>query len=231
MAGNNNGTTDGRITRIITWAVTGLAIAAIITLILIGGRAAVRNQDAGRALASSQQELKTAHKRLDDARTHADAKARADKGLKDPAQAAAPSDDLYQSIHTNDDTTMGRFFSEMFTWNSTAQYTAARDDAIGKWGLGDRSDFVVRLMQPDKCNTDATKKTYCRIDMQKLASDYTTLNSTMSGYDNGVRTYVGTVSTLIPGHNGGDSTPHDYQFAWTIGRDGNLLAVDWINGV
>lgn len=222
---------DSRMARIIPWVVTGVAIVAIIVFVILGGGAAVRDQTATRDLATAQQELKSAHKQLDDARTHADAKADADAGMKDPAQVAAPSDALYQSIHTNDDATMGRFFAEMFTWDSTAKYTAARDDAINKWGLTDKSDFVVRLMQPDKCNTDANKTTYCRIDMQKLASEYTTLTSAMSGYDNGVRTYVGTVSTIIPGHNGGDSTPQDYQFAWTIGKDGNLLAVDWIDGV
>lgn len=152
-----------------------------------------------------------------------------DQAAGNEERMAHPDAQLLGSMHTADDATMDRFFTQVYTWDSAGVYTRHRDAVIHDWHIGENTPFMQRFFAPAQCHTAADQERFCVIDTQHLSSVYRSVTSMMTAYNNGVRSYVGTVTSSSYSTDGSASIDRTARFAWTMGPQGNLLAIDWIN--
>lgn len=208
------------------------AVTAIIILVLGGGTLWYGSH----TLNVAHQDQEASAKALDKAtRTHQrtstqrHAVTALKHAAKDEERMAHPDTQLLSSMHTADDATMDRFFTQVYTWDSAGVYTQHRDNVIHEWHIGENTPFMQRFFAPAQCHTAANQERFCVIDTQHLSSVYRSVTSMMTAYNNGTRSYVGTVTASSYSADGSASVDRTARFAWTIGPQGNLLAIDWIN--
>ena len=110
-----------------------------------------------------------------------------------------------------------------------AAYAAARDRVRSRYGLPGDGEFLTRFMAPPQCHESARHERFCVIDTQHLASSYSSLDSMMTAYSDGTRSYAGAVSSCSYSADGSSCAERSDRFVWTIGPQGRLLAVDWLD--
>lgn len=237
--GDDHGTTGFIRRRPLAARIGALALAAILLAGAAGGLTSARHalNDAQsrehdlNTQATTLKETIQAQREQDAARARLNAQLDGgDSEDGDAGSLANPDAATLADAATLDTANAEQLFSKVFTWDSSHEYTQARDALAHDWGLAEDGDLLNRLMPPDTCNTDSAGTTYCIIDQRQLSSAYMSMDATRATWDHGTRIWVGDVTYRASAGGGPAATAHAY-FAWSVGPDGTISAVDWIDSV
>lgn len=213
---------------------TAIAAAALALALAVAGGASWSlgsraEAEAGRGQAAASKELDRARAAHRAAGRQAEAAQAVRQAQADRERTAHPDQALLAAMHTTDDRTMEGFFRNVYDWDSSGAYAAARDRARSRYGLPGDGEFLTRFMAPPQCHESARHERFCVIDTQHLASSYSSLDSMMTAYSDGTRSYAGAVSSCSYSADGSSCAERSDRFVWTIGPQDRLLAVDWLD--
>lgn len=227
-----NGGRRGKALRAALAAIALLAVLALAVSGFAGAGASSRLAQAQQQSASLRTQESKARAALAARQRQADAKARTERAAEGGSQTSALSGQDAQAFKTVDDAAMDRLFGTVLTWDSSASYKAARAKVQHDWRQPEDGDLLGRFMAPDSCKTSRNGNTYCLIDAQGMSSRYSMHDSALTGVHDGVRTYVGSATYLVPpvkGVSNGETRTRTAYFAWSMSGDGVLDAIQWID--
>lgn len=210
---------------------TVMAVICVVCLVVTAGARGELRSERDRSTSLETARSKAQHD-LEAKQRDADAKATVEAYNAGGHTAEGPAPGVLKAMKTTDDAVMDRFLGRMLTWDSSASYEASRKAAHDEWGLPTDGDFLTRFMAPDTCKTSRNGNVYCLVDTQGLSSRYAGHTSMMTGHHDDIRTYVGQAEYLVPpvkGVTDGSTTTRTARFAWSMGKDGTLLSIQWIN--